>query len=148
MQLNKPDGKSGIEKMLRNEVQKFMISSFGKGRWRVGGQRSSGFNFGVFAFGRCDQFEQIKANRLGFRLVESEKRGVDSEKLVRCFAMMLRYPAVMVAIRSFMMTFGRTIIATLFFRLVNVGAFGATVRMLEHEQFCLVAEIAVMQRKA
>lgn len=40
------------------------------------------------------------------------------------------------------------IIATLFFRLVNMGALGATVRMLKHEQFRLMAIIAVMQRKA
>ncbi len=38
-------------------------------------------------------------------------------------------------------------IATFLFRLVNVGAFDTTVRMLEHEQFRLVATIAVMQRK-
>jgi hypothetical protein len=38
-------------------------------------------------------------------------------------------------------------IGTLFFRLMDMCAFGATVRMLKHEQFRLMAIIAVMQRK-
>ena len=67
---------------------------------------------------------------------------------MRGFAMMLCYSTVMIVVCSLMMAFCATIIVTLFLRLVNVSTLGATVRMLEHEQFCLMAEIAVMQRKA
>jgi hypothetical protein len=72
-----------------------MISGFGKGGRRVDEQRDWGSDFGVYSFSWGYHFEQIQANRLVFRLVESEKRGIDPEKLVRCFAMMLRHSAVM-----------------------------------------------------